>query len=195
MKLFATTAAALLLCSTGAFAQTTIGLLGGNIASDAPTDHLMYGPAIDPGLEESGSESGAWGEISIWHDFGTYSIGLSYQQINVDRGQPYSGTTEPPELGIDGRIIDIAYARPFGVAGMDASWSLGIRHGEFDVTAGNFSDPNGPRHEFSGTGLRLGIAAAAPINTTGLSWFTEAGLSILDGEIETSPRGSWICTD
>lgn len=169
--------------------------LGGNIFEDAPQNHLHFGPVVLVSQPESSSGGGLWTEGGISYGPGTYNISFVLQNIEVDRGVPFSAGVSP-EMGIEGTILDLAYSRDAMLGGLGVEWSVGLRYAEFDTSTDNFAPDTGPLHQFTGTGLRVGAATGGDIDAMpGLAWFGAGGLSVLPGTIETSPRPGWLCGD
>ncbi len=172
----------------------SMSILGGYVFENAPKGHKHFGPAAVAGVLDSGSQSGAYGALDLRYGWDNQFVGFGYQYIGVDTGAPYTAPTVPPELGIKGQIFDIEYGRGFALGSGAANWSVGLRHAMFDIESDNFSANSGPLHAFRGTGVRAGIETEMPLRGDGWSWFPDAGLSVLAGEIETTPRGGWLCT-
>jgi len=171
----------------------SLSILGGYVFEDAPIGHKHFGPVVVAGVLDSGSQSGAYGAVDLRYGWDNQFVGFGYQYIGVDTGAPFTGATAPPELGIQGNIFDIEYGRGFTLASGTANWSVGLRQANFDIESDNFGPNDGPLHAFRGTGVRGGIETEMPLNGNGWSWFSDAGLSILAGEIETTARGGWLC--
>jgi len=194
LSTFSSLAAAILATASDANATEdsfSLSILGGYVFEDAPIGNKLFGPAVVLGVLDSGSQSGAYGAVDFRYGWDNQFVGFGYQYIGVDAGVPYASAASPADLGIEGQIIDIKYGRGFALASGTANWSVGLRSATFDIE----SVGNRPLHAFQGTGVRGGIETEMPLNGNGWSWFSDAGLSILAGEIETTPRGSWVCTD
>ncbi len=162
---------------------------------NAPQGHLHFGPVVLANQPESVSGGGLWTEAGVSYGPGSYDISLVIQNIDVDTGVPFFGGAAP-EMGIDGTIIDLAYSRDIMLGNMDFAWSAGLRYVEFTTMTDNFSAGNGPVHDFSGTGVRIGADTGGEIGAVqGLSWSGAAGLSLVPGTIESSGRGAWFFSD
>jgi len=144
---------------------------------------------------DSGSQAGAYGAAELRYGWGNQFVGFGYQYIGVDTGVPYDGPDAPPDLGIQGQILDIEYGRGFMLGSGAANWSVGLRQATFDIESNNFDVGSGPLHAFQGIGVRGAFEIKMPMQGNGWSWFSDAGLSILAGEIETTARVILDCTD
>lgn len=185
----------LLVLAGGAEAQQfEFRALGGHLHEDAPQAHAIFGPAVIAAPPTSISQSGSWAELGLSYNPGSYRLHLSAQDIAVDIGRPLGFPFVAPEMGIEGRIVDLAYARDLGLPGIAAEWSLGLRHVEIGTSVDDFFAGSGPQHDFRGNGLRLGAAGDGSIGASGrIGWFGAAGLSMVPGSIETTPRDTWFC--
>ena len=188
--------AALFLGTTAAQAQNfNVSIIGGNVFEEAVHGHQHIGPAVFAGVSDSDSDSGVYGAVGMRYGWNNQFIGFQYQLIKVETGSPFLSPAQPPELGIDGDIFDIDYGRNFSLGSGTANWSIGIRHATIDFEGDNFGPGSGPKHAFEGTGARIGLETDMPLAGGNWSWFTKSGLSFLEGDINTTPRGFWICTD
>jgi len=198
LSTFASLAAAILATASAANATEdgfSMSIIGGYVFKDAPLGHLHFGPAVSASDLDSVSQPGSYGALEFRYGWDNQFVGFGYQYIGVDTGTPYTGAIGQGELGIQGNIFDIEYGRGFTLASGTANWSVGLRQANFDIENDFSTANNGPLHAFKGTGVRGGIETEMPLNGGGWSWFSDAGLSILAGEIETTPRGTWVCTD
>lgn len=180
--------------ASSAYGDSVLTLRGGYVLEGGPSGHLHFSPNVVAGVGNSGSEAGAYGSLSFRYSWDDRFVEAGYQYIDVGTGRPYSAPSVPPELGIQAKVLDIAYGGAVGEPGSGA-WSIGLRHANFDIEGDNFSNGSGPLHAFQGTGVRVGYENAGRFGDMRTGWFFSGGLSMLRGTIETSSRGGWICGD
>ncbi len=172
----------------------SFSLEGSYILEGDSLGHRHFGPAIFPGEPESEHDKGANGVLGLRYHLPTYFLGLKVDHTDVNRGTPFE-LGDPAEMGIRSTVVDIEYGRGFVLAGKDAIWTASLRYADMAFWTDNFVADNGPLHEFTGLGVHVGVETEFPLQRQGWSILANGGLSLLDGEIETSARGRWTCTD
>ena len=189
--------AAIAASSHTASADSNLSFYGGYTFKNAAQGHQIFGPNAAGGASPySDSKSGTWAAVKMRYSWGDQFAGLTLQNINVGTGAPNNGISNViPEIGIEGRIFDLEYGRGFNLGNGTAKWAVGLRHAQFDTETYNFGVGTGPLHEFSGTGIHVGIETEKPLQAQGWSWFSEGGISILKGDIVSSGQGGWGFAD
>lgn len=189
--------AALLVSGTAAYGQqapVTVSLEGAYILEGDSIGHKHFGPAVFASEPDSEHQDGASGAIGFRYHFPTYFVGLKVDYAKIDRGVPFS-VGVPAEMGIESMVVDAEYGRPFALGANDAVWTAAIRYADMEFSTDNFGPNSGPLHSFTGIGVRAGVETDFALPQQGLNLTAAGGLSILDGEIETTSRGIWVCID
>ncbi len=168
---------------------------GGYVLGGAPQGYTLL-PDSFPFVVDADSKAGASGVIGLQYNWNGQFLRFRTEHVDVDTGQFYNGFgSNQGEIGIRSTIIDVEYGRALNWGGTDAYWTAGLRHADMDFEVDVGAAGFGPIHEFSGTGLRLGLETVTPLQAPGWSFATTSGLSVLDGEVSTSARTDfWDCS-
>ena len=188
-KLLLASAASLCFVNTAAAEDGfSFGVYGG-ATLETDMDHRLFGGVLAP-TDPSILPSGTWAAIDFRHHGGGAFWGVGVEGISINTGAPGVGTS-PRRPGVDAAIVDLEYGRHLSASGY---WTIGLRHMTMDVTPDSGTVGRGPLHAFEGTGLRVGYEGKTGGSEGEPSFVGGIGLSVLDGEIETSARGTWLCT-
>jgi|GEM_PF-2976781 len=195
MKLFSIIGVIAALTTSSAVAQGagSVTIYGGSILNGS-SSHIHFGDAVFADVENSTIDRGSFGGIEALVPLNNGYLTFGGQVINIDAGDPFTAADSPPELGVAARIFDVGYGRDFE-GSLPGMWSVGLRHAAFDVESDNFSAGSGPLHEFKGTGLRVAWQQQNQMQNSNFGYMVQTGVSLLKGNIDTSSRSGWICTD